>query len=103
MDSMNTDDDKYVTFRRDQFKDWDFSSDDPHWSQIEITDAIVIRRQDYFASPALAGYASAIAIALKVLDHPDPEQTKKDLLKVADYFEDQAKLAAEEGWKTPDV
>ena len=65
----------------------------------ELPDAVVIRRQDWFASPALASYAASIAIAAKYTTN---EEERKGLLKVADYFEDQAKLAAEEGYKLPD-
>ena len=68
--------------------------------KIEIRDAVVIRRQDYFASAALAGYAASIAIAAKLTDD---EKRREELLDVADYFQRQSELAAEEGWKTPDV
>jgi hypothetical protein len=40
-------------------------------------------------------------IALVAKNHPDQEQAKR-LMAVADYFEDQAQLAAEEGYKLPD-
>jgi hypothetical protein len=66
----------------------------------EVHDAVVIRRQDYFASPALASYAASIAIAAKLTE--DTER-KAELLVVADYFQRMSELAAEEGWKTPDV
>lgn len=63
-----------------------------------LKDAVVIRRQDYFAGPALATYASMIALAAKTAD----AEVRTSIMKVADYFEDQAQLAAEEGWKFPD-
>ena len=65
-----------------------------------IDDAVVIRRQDYFASPALASYAASIAIAAKLTDDG---KRRAQLVEVADYFQRQSELAAEEGWKTPDV
>jgi hypothetical protein len=98
-------DDKYVTFKREDFNAW--------WNQTsvggtrhdvpapqEIKDAVVIRRQDYFASPALAGYAASIAIAIRL---SDDDKKRAELMPVADYFQRQSELAAEEGWKTPDV
>lgn len=64
-----------------------------------INDAVVIRRQDMFAAPALATYASMIAMAAK--GQSDPEVAAR-LLGVADYFQQQSEAAAEEGWKLPD-
>lgn len=107
------DDHKYITFRRDEFHQllgtWstqDFREQSPvvlldAADEIEIKDSVVIRRQDYFASPALAGYSAAIAIALRCFDSSDIRH--KQLLAVADYFQRQSELAAEEGWKLPDV
>jgi hypothetical protein len=91
--------DKYVTFRRDALIAVTdgyvtFKTDD------EIPDAVVIRRQDKFASPALATYSAMIAVAISLIDD---DEARLGLTRVADYFEDQAKLAAEEGWKIPDV
>jgi hypothetical protein len=65
----------------------------------ELDDAVVIRRQDLFASPCLATYASMIAM---VANNITDEEQAKELMAIADYFEDQAKLAAEEGYKLPD-
>ena len=91
---------KYATFKRDDvikvaegyvtFKTSD-----------ELPDAVVIRRQDYFASPALATYAAMIAMAVKLANYDSAHA--KDLLQIADYFEHQAQLAADEGRKFPDV
>lgn len=63
-----------------------------------IADAVVIRRQDLFAGPALATYSSMIALAAKTSDNG----LKDRLMAVADFFEDQAKLASDEGFKYPD-
>jgi hypothetical protein len=96
--------DKYITFKRDEFTHW--------WMQAsvggiahtipsprEVEDAVIMRRQDFFASPCLATYASMIALVAKNVS--DAEQAKT-LLGVADYFQEQSELAAEEGWKLPD-
>lgn len=61
----------------------------------ELDDAVVIRRQDLFAGPALHSYASSIAIASKLSD-------ERKLQPIADYFHRQAVLADAEGWKLPD-
>jgi hypothetical protein len=63
---------------------------------MSLKDAVVIRRQDYFASPALATYSSCIAMVAMATKKPD-------LMKIADYFQRQSELAADEGWKFPDV
>lgn len=110
---MDDSDAKYITFKREDFMQLVGLWSSQHMlgttnvpgllddvDQIEVTDAVVIRRQDYFAAPALAGYADALAIVIKLTD--DSKQ-RNELLRVADYFQRQAELAAEEGWKTPDV
>jgi hypothetical protein len=95
---MSTDD-KYVTFKRDDL--YEALKGQPiSVAALEIKDAVVIRRQDFFASPALAGYAASIAIAIQLTDDPKRAQ---QLRYVADYFERQSELAADEGWKLPDV
>ena len=66
--------------------------------KIYLRDAVVIRRQDYLAAPALATYASVIGLAT----HLTTGEVKDRLLAVADYFQQQSELAAEEGWKLPD-
>lgn len=63
-----------------------------------LRDAVVIRRQDLLAAPALATYASVIGLA----SHLTTGEVKERLLAVADYFQRQSELAAEEGWKLPD-
>jgi uncharacterized membrane protein YeiH len=96
----NSHDDKYITFRRDELMAATASVSGGDWSDIEVRDAVVIRRQDLFATAALAGYAASIAIAARLTDDP---KRKLELIDVADYFQRQSELAAEEGWKTPDV
>jgi hypothetical protein len=96
MEHLN--EDKYVTFKRKDL----ISVTDGYVTfptDAELPDAVVIRRQDLFASPCLATYASMISMVAK--SHGDPE-VAKELMAIADYFEEEAQLAAEEGWKLPD-
>jgi hypothetical protein len=100
------DPDKYITFKRDDWDDFVTNSTDiapgagENFAQLRsLPDAVVIRRQDLFAGPALHAYSASIAIASKL--NSDPELTKS-LRNVADYFHEQAVLADAEGWKLPD-
>jgi hypothetical protein len=118
------DDSKYITFKRTDFyemlgelglppwKDPEGSLVGTEWdcapfAQVikeraeatELVDAVIIRRRDLFASPCLATYANMIALVANNIT--DIEQAN-DLLEIADYFERQAGLAADEGWKLPD-
>jgi len=107
MESVDSDR-KYIVFKREDFMQWmgDLSTQDLRpvaapflveaaegWA---LADAVVIRRQDLFASPALATYSSCISMVATATKNAE-------LLKVADYFQRQSELAAEEGWKLPDV
>jgi hypothetical protein len=65
-----------------------------------LPDAVVIRRQDKFASPCLATYAAMIGLV--AMNHTDAK-VRADLLDISDYFERQAALAADEGYKLPDL
>ena len=103
MDAVNQ---KYIVLRRDKLPEGDLailrsgSGINIVVSDAIVEDAVVIRRQDLFASPCLATYASMIAlVANNVSDH----DLSKELTAIADYFEDQARLAAEEGYKLPDL
>lgn len=82
--------DKYIVFNREEF----VHAIEPQ----EIPDAVVIRRQDYFASPCLLTYASMIAM---VAQHHQDEKVKAELEIIADYFHEQGILAGEEGFKLP--
>jgi hypothetical protein len=103
-------DDKYITFKLDDFMTWvshGVADDEEKFKLafndavlLSLDDAVVIRRQDYFASPALATYAAMIAITIKLIDDPD---RRAQLLAIADYFTRQSELAADEGWKYPDL
>lgn len=90
------DDSKYITFRRADIIV--ALSADPSLAELEITDAVVIRRQDLFASPALATYASMIATAIALA----PESpNRSELRQIGDYFQRMSELAADEGYKLP--
>lgn len=105
-------DEKYVTFKSQEFLEYmdrlctqdvsRMSTDRIYGDlgRLSLKDAVVIRRQDKFASPVLATYANCIAIV--AAEHPDPK-IKAELLSISDYFEEQAQLAAEEGFKLPDL
>lgn len=56
-----------------------------------LPDAVVIRRQDIFAAPALHTYYNSIGVALSVL--PGTNGVHKRLQEVADFFHEQATLA----------
>ena len=77
--------------KREDFKKFSVATPIKGYDEYEIADAIVIRRQDLFASPALAGYSSAIAIAVALIDKDDPR--REQLLTVADYFQRQLREA----------
>ena len=90
---------KYVTFKREDV----LLVSDGYMSfpaSKELVDAVVIRRQDKFACPALLTYANMIEIVAK--NHPDP-MIRYELQKIADYFHEQGVLAGEEGYKLPTI
>lgn len=120
-------DDKYIVFKRSDFYElmgelalppWEHSNgemcgDDVDCAPIaekikkrseetSIDDAVVIRRKDVFAPPALDAYANSIMIALSL----DPESTHsdwgQDLQEIADYFHQQAALSWVTNRKIPD-
>jgi hypothetical protein len=104
----DADDEKYIVFKRAEFMEWMgfLSTQGPNTYAVPVLhadavslslpDAVVIRRQDLFASPALATYASCISMVAKTTKNGE-------LQTVADYFQRQSELAADEGWKLPDV
>jgi hypothetical protein len=110
MNGDHVDPDKYIVFRRDEFIDlaspqaMNIQTAEVRFEKLlaqAIPDAVVIRRQDYFASPALNAYASCIAIAARLMEHDPVKQ--QELLDIADYFHQQAELSGDEAWKTPDL
>lgn len=92
---------KYIVFKRDE---WDAA---PHRIDVsepkEIEDAVVIRRQDAFAPPALDAYANAITVALELMTYAITQCEQSEQLKdIADYFHQQAKMSWEANRKIPD-
>jgi|SRR5688572_12790160 len=68
-----------------------------------LGDAVVIRRQDIFAAPALEAYANAITCVIDVLtNQSDPSGKSMDLRDIADYFHEQAEKSYEGQRKLPD-
>jgi hypothetical protein len=100
---------KYIVFKRDEFMDLaspqavNMKTAEIRFEKllgVSLPDAVVIRRQDFFASPALNAYASCIAIAARLVDDA---KIKTELLKISDYFHQQAELSGDEAWKLPDL
>lgn len=106
------DDDKYITFRRHDLVEWLGEMSTLDWRErspdillsdalsLSLPDAVVIRRQDKFASPCLLTYAAMIGMVGK--EHPDAA-IQRNLLHIADYFQRQGEVAGDEGWKLPDL
>ena len=96
--------DKYIVFKREDF--YEMLSDlqpQSFFEKFALKDAVVIRRQDKFAAPCLDVYAQCIALVAGSLPEiGDLVFEKEDLMRIADYFADQARLAHEEGFKFPD-
>jgi len=67
-------------------------------NETELQDAVVIRRQDKFASPCLLTYAAMIAL---VAEQNTNRKKREELLAIADYFHQQGVLAGEEGCHLP--
>lgn len=103
-------DDKYITFKTDDFMMWvahGVADDEEKFKlafndaiMLSLDDAVIIRRQDYFAAPALAMYAATIATTIRLIEDPD---RRAQLVAIADYFTRQSELAGDEGWKYPDL
>lgn len=96
---------KYVVFKSEdwsRYVEMDLSPDKPTPRfPNQIYDAIVIRRQDIFAAPALFEYAGQIRSCMEILqelEQPVPDQ----LEGIANYFSEQAELAMKTKSKLPD-
>lgn len=71
----------------------------------QIEDAVVIRKQDVFAAPALDAYANAIAVAIEVLSSHNRGNNNpmvESLKAIADYFHSAASASWEMDRKIPD-
>ena len=82
---------KYIVFKRDEFM--------AEGTAAELEDAVVIRRQDIFAPPALDAYANAMTC---VIEASADDRMRRQLQPIADYFHDQAAKAWTEERKLPD-
>jgi hypothetical protein len=89
---------KYITFKRSVFRETLTRELIARYEGLEIPDAVVIRRQDKFASPCLLTYAAMISM---VAENCPEKDIKEQLQAIADYFHHQGVLAGEEGWKLP--
>lgn len=90
-------DEKYIVFKRDNWEKW---QDSPEYLD-PVEDAVVIRKQDTFAGPALHTYANMIGIAAKMARQLGGNHSK-NLQDIADYFHEQALEADYVDSKLPD-
>lgn len=104
---------KYVVFKREDYEremgQAQISPNKSYFDAIEVPDAVVIRRQDVFASPAFDSYSNTILAAAETIRYSagtlDNDILQKQLAKlneVADYFHEQAELSAHVNKKLPD-
>lgn len=103
-------DGKYITFKRTEFNAFmnNLLAQLPSGDEVRVTgatlevqDAVVIRRQDVFAPPALDAYANLIEAALQIARDTDSEEHEQ-LVNIADYFHQQAAEAWVTQRKLPD-
>ena len=131
--SQKVDDQKYIVFKRDAFYEMmGRLALPPHYGQTAtgkveragahwdcapiaeaikedaertcLADAVVIRRQDVFAPPALDAYANAIQCVIETMTHGFGASGERmlHLKEVADYFHEQACKAWDAQRKLPD-
>ena len=103
-------DDKYIVFKREDFDDFliamkgkltpgvGAAMDDLLVSTIK--DAVVIRKQDAFAGPALEVYSASARLALQFMLYGDPR--REHVVKIADYFQHASEDAYDTLSKVPD-
>lgn len=112
-------DSKYLVWKRKDMETW-MSSHPTKGMPSPLHDAVVIRRQDVFAPPALDAYANAIQCVIEALlkvqgevtdlsgdffklpTQFTPDEVAKRLQDIADYFHGQATLAYDSHRKFPD-
>lgn len=105
-------DTKFICFKRQEFYEWLANLTTRNLAaesspglleesyKLALEDAVVIRRQDVFASPALATYANCIALTARLMTNDRIRQA--ELLEIADYFQRQSEMAGDEAYKLPD-
>lgn len=98
--TMPIDPDKYLVFKREDLEELLNPGEVGILLSHSIPDAVVIRRQDRFASPCLLTYAAMISMVAE--NHPITN-VQMELLAIADYFHHQGVLAGEEGYKLPSI
>lgn len=97
-------DSKYIVFKREEYELWLYRAEAKEhldYHPISIDDAVVIRRQDVFAPPALDAYGNAILCVVEAIKEKDEDLAER-LQDIADYFHGQANLAWQEKRKMPD-
>lgn len=111
---MSVDDNKFIVFNRDEFYKALYSVEMQAALDIfpeSLADAVVIRRRDVFAPPALDAYANNIVSTIEALKSVKDRVGKLPmsinisldrLQEIADYFHAQANLAWQENRKLPD-
>lgn len=87
-------DEKYIVFKRDEFNKCmnalmlEVDSSIPQdITKRQLHDAVVIRKHDVFAGPALHTYAAGITLAASMIED---EHTRRRLNKIAHYFHESA-------------
>lgn len=92
-------DGKYIVFKKEEWDSfWSASPVRLDLPPAPIEDAVVIRTGDAFASPALHSYAAMVGVAISFMP---PGEDRKNLLRIADYFNARAAEADERSWKVP--
>lgn len=99
---------KYVVFKAenwDDFKEGILSEKQVEYMETALVkDAVVIRRQDIFASSGFYAYAQAIHTAIEMVEQLGfPSITKlRELREIAEYFMNQGDAAKLAQHKLPD-
>lgn len=101
-------DSKYIVLRTRDVK-WKGETQEVPWATVTqsqiVTDAVVIRKKDPFAGPALHAYAASISVTVSLLkqsDDPELQEHARRLLSIADYFHEAANDADLMEHKLPD-
>lgn len=102
-------DQKFITFKRPEMEKWMANNPSPGLPS-PVPDAVVIRRQDKFAPPALDAYSNSILVAIEMFmdsgmgDQMNDKQeaTLNRLQEIADYFHEAAVASWTSQRKLPD-
>lgn len=114
---MTIDRNKYITFKSCEFDKWLEGVHDMDVEQLPLAleDAVVIRRQDVFAAPALYAYASTILSCVELMEavmspqylgkvsigDTEPMVRIDQLRELADFFAGEADTARQVHGKVP--